>query len=112
MLLAGFGKSSFVLADLGTIWSGDRDIGAVGVLMVADQSDYFVKSRLHVVCNAIDVLFPSTVHSPWTLSNTGYRKPSGSALRLGYASPKYVFSSRASDLFASDVPSPSRTFLS
>ena len=41
-------------------------------------------SRLHVVCNETDVPFPSTVDSPWTLRNTRYKRPSGSALRLGY----------------------------
>ena len=55
MSLAGFGKSSFVLSDLGTIWSGNRDIGAVGVLVVADQIDDLVNSSRHVVCNEIDV---------------------------------------------------------
>ena len=54
-------------------------------------------SRLHVVCNEIDV------DSPWTFSKTGYRRPSGSALILGYVFPKRVFKSRASSLSVSDV---------
>ena len=51
MLLDGFGKSSFVHADLGTVGRGNCDIGAVDVLMIADQfDDDLVKSSCHIVC--------------------------------------------------------------
>ena len=50
MLLADFGKSSFIHADLYTVGSGNRDIGAVWVLIVANYFDDLVNSSCHIVC--------------------------------------------------------------